>query len=167
MNTLERTEVIILDDSEQVRAEIAAAVRKILPELNVNESGDAEEVMKAIDESAAKILVLISDSQIRDSVRIRLEERTEGARQPKETVSAPLSRPDGMDVTQAAKRAGIPHVVYYSINSAWAGGIMCGDGIVCITKPLNKHGIDTHKHPALENWLQCIRATIFSEIQPR
>lgn len=156
MNTPERTEVVILDDSEQVRQEIADTARRIFPELNVNESGDAEEVIGIMGESAAKILILISDSQIKDSIKTQLTE---------EVGKTSLSMLGGIDVVQAAKRAGIPHVAYYSINSAWAGEIMCGDGVICITKPPNNYGIDKRQHTALENWLEGIRAVISSEIQ--
>lgn len=165
----QRTEIIILDDSEQVRAEIAAEVRRIFPDLNISESGDAEKVMKAIDEFAAKILILISDSQMRDSIEMRLAEKAGDVGEAKERSSFP--NPDGMDIVQSAKRAGIPHVAYYSINSSWAGEMMKGDGIVCITKPSHgcqgKDGHEDPKHPALKAWLEGIRATISSETPPR
>ncbi|MBI4994304.1 hypothetical protein HZC21_01510 [Candidatus Peregrinibacteria bacterium] len=138
----QRTEIIILDDDESVRAEIAQAVRDIFPGLVVREISDISIVMGLIMDSAARIFMLISDGQMNKGVG-----------------------PDGADVTYFARQEFIPHVVLYSINTPWMGEMVKSTGVTCIQKPHNtsKDHERPQNHEQLKAWLK----TICSGIPPQ
>lgn len=139
----ERTEAIIVDDDQQVRAEIRTAVSDLFKGLRVHEFARAEDALAVIQSDVGdKCWLVICDSQTEKSGVFTASSKKPSRNSWRST--------DGRELVGSAKQKGIPNVAYYSISACTFEELLAPDGIVCIQKPYRKN------EGLLQKWLETL-----------
>ena len=128
MPSLEKTEALIADDHEPIREAVTAAIRAVLPDLNIEAFDNSMAIRRKLMEIGNRTRLVISDGDMGFTT-------------------------DGEDVTLAALKEGVPHVALYSSSASIAARKLEPHGIKCITKPYSDD--DTK---ALQEWLRSIKS---------
>lgn len=142
----ERTEAIIVDDDQQVRAEIRTAVEDLFENIHIHEFARAEDALAVIQSDVGdRCWLVICDSQIEKSGIF-----TAGSDKPPRNSWRSI---DGRELVGGAKQKGIPNVAYYSISACTFEELLAPDGIVCIQKPYREN------KGLLQKWLKTLGAS--------
>ncbi len=124
---VERNEVLVADDEEEIRVAVIAAVREVFPDLTIHEAALGFEALRIIYKTGDRVFLVVSDGKMGGNI---------GA---------------GEDVTTAAREKGVPHVALYSTGAGILRRRLEPDGIKCITKPNSGE-----PHDELRAWLASI-----------
>lgn len=111
MSLSERTNVLIADDKEAIRADVSTAIREVLPGLTIHEFENPETIISMIRELGDRVLLVVTDGKM-------------------------VQYGDGELVVRAALEAEVPHIAYYSATAKFNKGLF-PNTVALIDKPLH------------------------------
>ncbi|MFH1670446.1 MAG: hypothetical protein ABIA92_02570 [Patescibacteria group bacterium] len=128
---MERTKALVVDGKKDTMEEVAAAISKAFPDLEVIQEGVVVKIMTVLEQEAETIFMLVSGCRLH-------QDRTE----------------DGQNLTLQAREAGVPNVALYSgiAGNRHIKRRLEGTGIQCLPKPDGTPANEEH----LEQWLSSV-----------
>ena len=110
MAEVERNEILVADDEEEIRRGVVEAVREIFPDLNIHEATLAHEALRALHLFGDRLFLVISDGEMGGNTNA------------------------GTMVTNSAHEKGIPNIAYHSSAANVMRRKLEPSGTKCIQK---------------------------------